>query len=432
MSCSPKHVVFVTLDDVGVDKIGCYGHPTAGPTPTLDGLAAGGIRFSRAYVNPSCAPTRCCLLTGLYGSRTGVDTGVPTYNPLGDPNGDFVPSDELPWLARLLAAESVHCDIIGKWHLTHVAAPSYHQDPIAKGFHNWRGHLSNILVAQGEGLYSWTKQCADANGWQEFTCTIFATVDSCVDALAALSASINRRSLTWLAFNAPHPPWDQLPPSGSYTPVGGIQTQAKKQQYALQAVDHYLGQLMAAYAAQHAEAAAETLWIVLGDNGTPAAAVEQLPSHQHKATPYEGGVHVPLIAWGAGVEQPGRVDDRLVHAVDCHATLLELFGAPAVAVTDGISFAPALADPAAPPARAAVYARHAQPNGPGPKDWIEEAAIGPRWKLVRFAQGAAVSYALFDLVADPTELVSLYPPSTQEQTDAVAELQLVLDAGAGP
>jgi len=40
----PQHVVVVVLDDVGVDKVGAYGHPTAGPTPVLDALAASGLR----------------------------------------------------------------------------------------------------------------------------------------------------------------------------------------------------------------------------------------------------------------------------------------------------------------------------------------------------------------------------------------------------
>jgi len=433
MSC-PRHVVLVVLDDVGVDKVGCYGHPTAGPTPTLDGLASGGIRFSRAYVNPSCAPTRCAFLTGLYGSRTGIDTGVPTYEPDTNPNGDFLPADELPWLPRLLSEQIVHCDLVGKWHLTHIAAPDYHRDPIAKGYSNWRGHLSNILSAQGEGPYSWRKQYADGAGWTEATQTVFCTVDNCYDASQALAASISRPSFLCLSFNAPHPPWDQLPPAGSYTPVGGLQTQPKKQQYALQAVDTYLGQLMAYYAAQHPAAAAETLWLVLGDNGTPAAAIEPpTAAHQHKATPYEGGVHVPLIAWGAGVDQPGRVDSRLIHAVDLHTTLLELFGAPAVAGTDGLSFLAALGNPAAPAARISAYCRHAQPNGFGAKDWVEECAVEARWKLVRKTTGATVVLQLFDLVADPAELTNLYPGSTQEQADAIAALTAVLNAGtAGP
>ena len=54
-----QHVVVVVLDDVGVDKIAAYGeHPTAGPTPVIDSLAAGGLLFRNAYANPTCSPTR--------------------------------------------------------------------------------------------------------------------------------------------------------------------------------------------------------------------------------------------------------------------------------------------------------------------------------------------------------------------------------------
>jgi len=89
--------------------------------------------------------------------------------------------------------------------------------------------------------------------------------------------------------------------------------------------------------------------------------------------------------------------------------------------------------PAAPAARISAYCRHAQPNGFGAKDWVEECAVEARWKLVRKTTGATVVLQLFDLVADPAELTNLYPGSTQEQADAIAALTAVLNAGtAGP
>jgi arylsulfatase A-like enzyme len=432
--CRPRvdHVVVVTLDDVGVDKVPAYGHPQAGPTPTLDALAADGLLFERAYANPTCSPTRCALLTGRYGSRTGVNSGMPHYEPQQSPNGPFAPSDDLPWLPRLLADGGLRSYAVGKWHLTHVDVPDFHRHPIRTGFAWHHGHMANII--EGQTPYSWAKNIADPATWSEPTTTTYVTTDNVVEAWNALHVSAGSRSFVWLAFNAPHPPWDVAPPAGTFTPVDGPQKNAVKQQYALEAVDTLLGQLMSFHAQQHPADAARTLWIVLGDNGTPLAAIQEpTPDHQHKAEVYEGGVHVPMIAWGAGICSPGRTTDHLVHVVDLWATLLELFGVtPPAGPTDSISFADVLANPAALPARETVYVRHAEPNGFGPLTWREHAATDGHWKLVQRFGTLGPLVELFHLDVDPDELTNLWPASTPEETAAVALLQPVLDEGDLP
>ncbi|MHA4820321.1 sulfatase-like hydrolase/transferase, partial [Streptomyces aculeolatus] len=59
------NIVLIVLDDLGQGELGCYGQRRI-RTPVLDGLAAEGLRFTDAYANPSCAPTRASLLTGLH------------------------------------------------------------------------------------------------------------------------------------------------------------------------------------------------------------------------------------------------------------------------------------------------------------------------------------------------------------------------------
>lgn len=414
----PQHVVVVVLDDVGIDKVGAYGHPTAGPTPVLDVLAATGLRFTSAYADPRCSPSRCAMLTGRYGSRTGIGSPVPVYDPASDP---FLPAATEPWLPLQIPARSY---LAGKWHLTHTADPDYHTDPLAKGFTWWRGHLVNPQLAQGEGLYSWKKQI---NGG-EVTVSTFITTDNALEAWNALSASAGQSSLVWLALQAAHPPWDETPPAGLYTPVGGPQTQAKRQQYSLQAGDTLLGQLMLFYAQQLPTDFATTIWIVLGDNGTPSQAIEapEPPSHG-KGTVYQGGVHVPLIVWGSGVTR--GVTDELVHAVDVWATVIDLFDAtrPSRPRSDSISFAPVIAGGAG--GRAVVYCRAHEPNGVGPYTLREHCATDGHWKLLEHTTGAPELYAL-DL--DPYEQVDLWPPSTPAENAAVALLQPVIDASSTP
>ncbi|GAB3417650.1 hypothetical protein GCM10027516_11600 [Niabella aquatica] len=77
-------------DDMGYADIGCYGSEIK--TPSLDRLAANGLRFRQFYNGARCCPTRASLVTGLYAHQAGIghmtndpedsaayDYGVPAY-----------------------------------------------------------------------------------------------------------------------------------------------------------------------------------------------------------------------------------------------------------------------------------------------------------------------------------------------------------------
>ena len=64
------NVVFIMVDDLGKDWIGCYGADEI-RTPNIDRLADGGMTFHNAWSMPQCTPTRVTLLTGQYPWRTG-------------------------------------------------------------------------------------------------------------------------------------------------------------------------------------------------------------------------------------------------------------------------------------------------------------------------------------------------------------------------
>lgn len=64
------NVLWVSCEDTG-PEIGCYGDPHA-ITPSIDRLAAGGVRYTRAYtVAGVCAPSRSGIITGMYPSTLG-------------------------------------------------------------------------------------------------------------------------------------------------------------------------------------------------------------------------------------------------------------------------------------------------------------------------------------------------------------------------
>ena len=55
------NIVLILADDMGFSDIGCYGSEI--PTPHLDSLAKGGLRFTHFYNNARCCPTRSSLLS---------------------------------------------------------------------------------------------------------------------------------------------------------------------------------------------------------------------------------------------------------------------------------------------------------------------------------------------------------------------------------
>src|SRR6185503_15704481 len=64
------NIVFILLDDLRFDELGCVGHPFVN-TPNIDRLASEGAVFRNAFATtPLCSPSRSCFLTGLYAHST--------------------------------------------------------------------------------------------------------------------------------------------------------------------------------------------------------------------------------------------------------------------------------------------------------------------------------------------------------------------------
>jgi len=71
------NILFIVSEDNG-EQLGCYGEKRV-HTPHLDSLAAGGVRYMRAYVPYSvCSPSRAAFLTGLYTRQNG-QIGLATH-----------------------------------------------------------------------------------------------------------------------------------------------------------------------------------------------------------------------------------------------------------------------------------------------------------------------------------------------------------------
>ena len=128
------NIIFIVADDLGYGELGCYGGKGI-PTPHLDALAAGGVRFTNGYVTaPFCAASRAALLTGRYQTRFGFE-----FNPIGAKNaapGIGLPAGEKT-VADHLRATGYATALVGKWHLGGTA--EFH--PQRRGFDEFFGFL---------------------------------------------------------------------------------------------------------------------------------------------------------------------------------------------------------------------------------------------------------------------------------------------------
>ena len=60
------NIIYIMADDLGYGDLGCYGQATI-RTPNIDQMAAEGMIFTNHYAGSTvCAPSRCCLMTGLH------------------------------------------------------------------------------------------------------------------------------------------------------------------------------------------------------------------------------------------------------------------------------------------------------------------------------------------------------------------------------
>lgn len=103
------NVVIIYGDDVGYGDVGAYGSEKI-PTPNIDQLAAGGLRFTDGHCSAAtCTPSRFSMLTGVHGFRHGVNV-LPPNAPL------TIPTDILT-LPKLFKEAGYTTAVIGKWHL---------------------------------------------------------------------------------------------------------------------------------------------------------------------------------------------------------------------------------------------------------------------------------------------------------------------------
>jgi hypothetical protein len=68
------NILFIVMDDVGIDQLRSFGYGGLTPpsTPSLDAVAKAGVRFRNVWAMPECSPSRAMFFEGRYPFRTNV------------------------------------------------------------------------------------------------------------------------------------------------------------------------------------------------------------------------------------------------------------------------------------------------------------------------------------------------------------------------
>lgn len=386
------NVLVYLMDDVGRDKVAVYGDSSnPAPTPNIDAFAGRGVLFRSAWAYAACSPTRAALLTGRHADRTGIgviirpNDGVQT--PL-DPAEVILP-EALPEYWNIA---------LGKWHLRDSQSPMTHV--LDCGFD------TSVGYAGFNDFYDWDRL---VNGVVEPRSGYYP-VSLTEDTIGVL----RRMPEPYFAYVCPkmaHSPYHD-PPDSMHTQ--GDPTSDRDQHVAMvEALDTLFGRLM------HFVDLENTYVFVIGDNGSPGATIfPPYTAGRVKGSLYEGGVRVPFIVAGPGVER-GAECDELVHVTDVFATVLELTGSPPASgfAEDSISFAPLLADADADGARDSLYVTKFP--FPGTTGQHQDAVRTKRYKLIRGP--SATAFELYDLSIDPLETTNLLLSNPGPATDALRD-----------
>src|SRR5215468_465802 len=136
------NILVVLFDDVGFSDFGCYGSPIR--TPTIDRLAAHGLRYTGFHTTAMCSTTRAALLTGRNHHSVGVgclanfDSGYPGYR------GKI--TREAGTIAEMLRPHGYRNYMVGKWHVTPLtkagASGPFDGWPLGRGFDRFYGFMN--------------------------------------------------------------------------------------------------------------------------------------------------------------------------------------------------------------------------------------------------------------------------------------------------
>jgi arylsulfatase A-like enzyme len=345
----PPNIVFILADDLGYGDLGCYGQKRIA-TPSIDRLAAEGVRFTQFYAGSTvCAPSRCVLMTGRH-------TGHCTIR--GNSKDSLSASDFT--VAQMLHEAGYATGLFGKWGLGQEGTGGV---PTRKGFDEFFGYLdqhhahnyypaylfSNELrtplknVVPGKGPY----------GSGVATTKVQYSDDLILDhALAFIDRHKDQPFFLYFASTLPHANNEakssgmEIPDYGSYRDKNWPDSE-KGQAAMITRLDSDVGRLMSQLRQHGLER--RTVVFFASDNGPhkegghdPKFFADSGSLRGAKRDLYEGGIRVPFIVRWPGHAPQGAVSDHVGYFGDFFATAAAISGIPCPERLDSLSFLPSI------------------------------------------------------------------------------------------
>ncbi|MFL6305394.1 MAG: sulfatase-like hydrolase/transferase [Candidatus Sulfotelmatobacter sp.] len=111
---SRPNILFIIMDDVGIDQMSIFGYGGLTPplTPNINAVARAGVRFRNVWSMPECSPSRAIFFEGRYPLRTNVNSAI-----LAD---DLANSQVSPYevtTPKILKKVGYQNALFGKFHL---------------------------------------------------------------------------------------------------------------------------------------------------------------------------------------------------------------------------------------------------------------------------------------------------------------------------
>jgi iduronate 2-sulfatase len=437
---SKPNVLFIAVDDMNND-LGCFGHPLV-KSPSIDRLAAHGVRFERAYCQfPLCSPSRSSLLTGLRPDHTRVfDLQYHFRQDLPD----------VVTLPQMFMKNGYYVARVGKMYhygnpgdigtngLDDRASWGERFNPAGRDKTTLETDIMNYTPKRGLG--SAMAFLADKTGTDEQH-TDGKVADQ---AIRLLEEHKDKPFFIAAGFYKPHCPWvtpkkyfdlyslddislppitpqtrDNYPPPAlastrpwPYFGVTPDQARECKRAYyaAISFVDAQIGRLLDAV--DRLGLRDNTIIVFWSDHGY------HLGEHGlwFKQSCFEESTRVPLIISVPGQKTAGRASTRPVELVDLYPTLAELAGLTPPPHLDGNSLCPLLADVQASWNHPA-YTQVQRGANPG------HSVRTDRWRYTEWASGAK-GQELYDHDADPRELHNL--AADPQYAAVVAQMKALL------
>ncbi len=322
------NILWITCEDIS-PHLGCYGDPEA-RTPHLDRLATEGARYTNAFsVSGVCAPSRSCLISGMY----------PTTLGTCHMRCNHLPPAHVKCFPEYLREAGYYC--------TNNVKTDYNFDPPASAWDvcsrkaHWRGR-------------------------PDTTQPFFAVFNFTVTHESQVGTPMEKIR----AFREKLPPEDRHDPAKATLPPYYPDTPLVRKHWAhyydlISIMDQQAGDILEQL--EEDGLADNTIVFFFSDHGVG------LP--RAKRWLYDSGIHVPFIVRWPGHIEPNSVCERLVSFVDFAPTVLSLAGVPIPEHMQGRAF---LAAQATPPPRQYVFAA---------RDRMDE-----RYDIIRAARDSRFKY----------------------------------------